>query len=101
MWSFRSITRLILPQSLLKIAEGLTSLERHTHPHIHLSCREVNHDINAIATKLHRTNSYFSFIEIWEDGPSGEKYGPCANEVFGVFHHTESVSMLIFSDPRT
>ena len=80
---------LIRLQAVLKVVEVLTSLKCLTHLHLGLFDREVrvNHDINALATKLRKANSCFSCIEIWEDSTRRRRHTISVwNEVLGVFH---------------
>lgn len=91
---FIRLPRLILLQALLDVVEVLTSLKCLNNLRFNLFRREIwlHHDVNSIATKLRNANSCFSYLEIREGGASGWKnIASVWNEVFGAFHHIESV----------
>ena len=91
---FTRLPRLILLQALLHVVEVLTPLKCLNNLRFDLSRSEIrlNHDANGIATKLRNANSCFSYLEIREFGASAWKNTTSVwNEVFGVFHHIESV----------
>jgi hypothetical protein len=91
---FARLSWLIRLQTLLDVAEVLTSLKCLNTLRINLPQREtwVNHDVNGIATKLRNANSSFSFLEIRRGGGRGWKNTVSIwNEVLGVFHPMESV----------
>jgi hypothetical protein len=96
-WPFRSITLAAhFLQTLLNVVEVLTSLKCLKTLRFSLFRGEVwvNHNVNDIATKLRDANSSFSSLEIQEGGANGWKRTISVwNDVFGMFHHMESVSV--------
>ena len=92
---FIRLPPLILLQTLLDVVEVLTSLKCLKDLRLSLFRRKIwiNHNINAIATKLRNANSSFSYLEIRDGVASGWKNSVSVwNEGLGVFHHIESVS---------